>query len=1244
MIEREQIKEKLKNIQEPILNHHLMRLDDDYFEQFDLSEIEQHLNLILSLNSEKLCDLIIQPKDKKVYYLTIIGFDFPGLFSIISGLLTLYNLNIQTGKIFTYKRCTQSFSNDDADYYIKRKKIIDWLEIINNNEEELDEQFRANYVYELNNYLLLVQKRKYNEVRKQLQKRIANFLFQFKEKEQLKLMPIKIEIENEDNWTILHITGEDTPAFLFSLSNALAIKGISIHKIYINTIDNKVNDILFITDRYERPITNTDYLNNLKIAVSLIKQFTLLLPFASDPSLAIEHFEQLIDAVLLNKTQSFNLLDINNEIFLTTLAKLVGSSNYLWEEFIRLQYENFLPILKRINELKKIKTKKEIEIELEKLLAEKDTLVEKMKVINSYKDKELFRIDLAHLIYHTKTFIEFSEALTNLAEVIISKSIEIIYNDLKKIYGEPKIINTESKSNCCKFGIFGLGKFGGIELGYASDIEIVLIYEDIGFTDNTENSISNPEFFILIIQNLVKYIEAKQTGIFQIDLRLRPYGNKGPLASSFNKWYEYYLTAKSFDYEKQSLIKLRPICGDNEFLNRVMQAREEILFSDKPISFENTIELRRKQIEMLVKPDEINVKFSEGGLNDVEYSIQFLQLLYGSKYKELRTQNILKALDKLLEFNIITPTAYEKLYNAYTFLRRLINALRMVKGNANDLVIPPVNSDEFTFLARRMGYVTKNNISPETQLKEDLDNVLKTGRTFFEKKFIEKKDKVFEETGMTEIIVFDVCDKENIKKTLTEYKFNDIEKVHNTIIEIKKIISDKKTLASVLVLAKKYIINSPDPDKVIIYFEKYLKNIKEPELFLKQIIYHPLYLELIIYIFGYSEYLSNILVIEPDLIYHISNEDILFTGKTYQHYFKELDDLLKNVNEFEEKIDIIRRFKNREIMRIGLRDIYLNIKLEKIVKEISELVDAIVNHIYNLIVLHKFENDFYNDFIIIALGKLGGKELNYSSDIDLVFVFANSTDDENKLKKINSFIDNFIKIITASSQYGQLFRVDTRLRPYGNFGSLFGSFNYYLDYYNSKAAGWELLAWLKARTIAGNKATGKQLIDKIHKIALLPENQKKIFDDIIKMRKEITKKLLRENIIDEEVKLGPGGIRSIEFIVQYYQILNGSKYRILLNGNILFALFQLRHYKILSDDDYNTLKNAYIFLRTIEHRIQMFALQQKHILPEDKTELIKLARRIGFIDRLEQTAYQQFIEEYQKQTDIVNQMFAKIFN
>src|SRR5262249_37240551 len=237
-------------------------------------------------------------------------------------------------------------------------------------------------------------------------------------------------------------------------------------------------------------------------------------------------------------------------------------------------------------------------------------------------------------------------------------------------------------------------KFGGREMGYASDIELLLVYEGQGQTSGTD-SISNGEFFDRLVQHLSQFIEAKQGGIFQIDMRLRPHGSAGTLASSLGNIREYYCSGAHADpFERQALIKLRGVAGNKTLARAVEDHRDGFVYSAEPWDVQRALHLRARQIRELVEPGKISVKYSPGGIIDIEYAAQYLQIIHGARNPGLATPSTLVALDALRSIRILREDEHLNLRDAYVFLRQLQDSLRMVRGYSRDIVLPDQESEE----------------------------------------------------------------------------------------------------------------------------------------------------------------------------------------------------------------------------------------------------------------------------------------------------------------------------------------------------------------------------------------------------------------------------------------------------------------------------------------------------------------------------------------------------------------------
>src|SRR5262245_5377507 len=307
---------------------------------------------------------------------------------------------------------------------------------------------------------------------------------------------------------------------------------------------------------------------------------------------------------------------------------------------------------------------------------------------------------------------DFSQALTELAEVVIDEAARICAEHLG---GAPY-----------PYTVCGLGKFGGCEMGYASDLELLFVHEGEGSTP----------FFESLVRQVLSFIESRSKGIFHIDLRLRPYGEKGALSTLFSQFAKYYSTdGAAAPFERQALIKLRWVAGDEALGRRVEAQRNAFTYSGVPWDWEDALHLRKRQIKELVKRGQTNVKYGPGGIVDIEYAVQYLQILNGKDHPEVRVPNTLAALDRLRQLQIVREADYEVLDRAYLFLRNLIDALRIVRGDASDLVLPEESSEEFKSLARRLGYRDQDRNKSAARLANDIRAAMKEVNEYFITRF-----------------------------------------------------------------------------------------------------------------------------------------------------------------------------------------------------------------------------------------------------------------------------------------------------------------------------------------------------------------------------------------------------------------------------------------------------------------------------------------------------------------------------
>ena len=515
------------------------------------------------------------------------------------------------------------------------------------------------------------------------------------------MAPVAIEIDtaSDAEATLLTIAGVDERGFLFEFANALAMLQVSIRRAEVRTEGSASHDTFWVTTRDGSKLEDPARLEELRVVAVLIRQFTQLLPLAPDPGQALRQFGALARSMLAFRERRGAIAALADERVLETLAAALGVSRYLWEDFLRLQHENLFPVLTDRPTLDVGKPPDQLREELS--AASPDGGPPDIAALNAFKDRELFRIDLRHISGRTD-FVDFSHELSDLAEVVVGEAAALTERELWARHGAPRLTSGAP----CRWSIAALGKFGGREIGFASDLELLTVYEGPGMTDGDE-PVPNAAYFEDFVRGVRDAIQAPREGIFELDLRLRPHGDSGSLASSIDQCRSYYSKrGEARQFERMALVRLRRFAGDVGLGRTIEALRDAFVYSGAPLDIAELLHMRERQANELVAAGERNAKHSSGGLVDIEYYVQTLQILAGATEPSVRAPNTIAAIAALAVTGHVGYQDAAKLPEAYSFLRRLIGALRVVRGNARDLTIPPAGSREFEYLSRRLFYET----------------------------------------------------------------------------------------------------------------------------------------------------------------------------------------------------------------------------------------------------------------------------------------------------------------------------------------------------------------------------------------------------------------------------------------------------------------------------------------------------------------------------------------------------------
>ncbi len=486
----------------------------------------------------------------------------------------------------------------------------------------------------------------------------------------------------------------------------------------------------------------------------------------------------------------------------------------------------------------------------------------------------------------------------------------------------------------------------------------------------------------------------------------------------------------------------------------------------------------------------------------------------------------------------------------------------------------------------------------------------------------------------------------------------------------------RRQLAEILPLLLDSVARTADPDQALNHWERLLDNVTRSS-FLDYLRASPRMLELVCTIFGNSDSLAFTMIRDPMLVYWLAEEHVLLKPPTRAGMEQSLRKSLGHLTMKELKLDLLRRFRRREMLRIGVRDLLRLADVRETTASLSDLAGVLIQAAYDVVnaelrrqygvPMHKTRQGRWVEtgFAVMGMGKLGGHELNYSSDVDLIFVYA-SHDGETKTPRGRSGdtpaavgISNeeyfeilsreLTKALTEQTREGYVFRVDLRLRAEGSVGQLARSLDDYRQYYRTRGQVWERLALLKAWPVAGSGDVGRAFLTLVKPFVLGTGTAMDLDAALIVVRDvRAVKELIDAKMADRgheqrNVKLGTGGIREIEFLVQTVQVLAGKRMPALLDRSTLGALDRFVRRALLSKRERDELTSAYLFLRDVEHKLQMVHDLQTHALPVSGEELERCAIRMGYECEDRATGVERFRTDRARYMEVVNRLFRSLF-
>lgn len=488
----------------------------------------------------------------------------------------------------------------------------------------------------------------------------------------------------------------------------------------------------------------------------------------------------------------------------------------------------------------------------------------------------------------------------------------------------------------------------------------------------------------------------------------------------------------------------------------------------------------------------------------------------------------------------------------------------------------------------------------------------------------------------------------------------------------------RRRLADILPMLMESLSKTADPDQALNHWERMLGTVSRTS-FLDYLRTWPRMLDLLCVIFGNSDALTFTLLRDPTLVYWLAEEQVLSRRPTRKGMEDRLRKSLGHLTSKEVKLDALRRFRRREMLRIGVRDLLRLAPVSETTGALSDLASLLIHAAYQIVdedlkrlygvPMHQNRRRRWVEtgFTVIGMGKLGGHELNYSSDVDLLYIYE-SDDGETRVQGrknaetpagVGISNEEYFEILsreltralTEPTREGYVFRVDLRLRAEGSVGQLARSLTSYQRYYLARGQVWERLALLKAAPVAGSVELGKAFVKAVRPFIFGSAKQpldlaeaSVVVEEVRAVKDMIDGKMVGRGHEHRNVKLGTGGIREIEFFAQTLQVLAGKQLPAVVDRSTLGALERFARWKLISAQEQEDLTVAYVFLRDVEHKLQMVHDLQTHSLPAEGHELERCAIRMGYGRDDRTMAMERFLVDHHRYTTVVHRIFQSLFS
>ena len=883
---------------------------------------------------------------------------------------------------------------------------------------------------------------------------------------------------------------------------------------------------------------------------------------------------------------------------LDILMQILGTSPFLSEILIR-NPEYLYWLRQRLDAAPPDRV--DYETELDRLVDNAETVEQQVNVLKRFQRREMLRVAARDLfgMLNRESLTTTTTQLSNLADTIVDRTLRIVAAEAAGRQGPLP----------GRFAVIGMGKLGGGDLNYSSDIDLIYVYdasaEEAGAAHGRYQKLGRRLTSLLSDHTAEGYL-------YRVDMRLRPMGGGGNLVYSLKQSAQYYESLGE-TFERFAMLKARPIAGDLELGRRFVDMVTPFVYR-KYLDHAAIEELARYKARADREHGrhgdlDLNIKEGRGGIREVELFAQVFQLIYGGDQPDLRTGHTLTALDQLGAHDFIDSRVQEDLSTAYIFLRNIEHGLQAAEGQQTHSL--SASARGLRALARRLGFdeiETLNGV---------LDRHRERVHAIYANLF---HDETGEEglagRGLFRLLAGEIDDDEG-RARLAAAGVDNPDGALQAIRQLDAAPSQGRSSSRNLLANLLASILSSDsrlsaPGQVLIRLEKVVARGGAPAALYRTLLEDDELRRRLLIGLDAGELFAARLAAYPELL------DFLPAVELDKDAFRTavmaaFDEVVANGSDLRSRFDPFRRVKAIEEFKV-LAEWLTGRRLPPLNDKLSLVADCAIRAAAQAVTREQPPSPEAADpeagWTVFALGKLGSRELTVHSDLDLVFVYAGETTDADRFQRHQKFVRVIYDLLSKTTDAGSAYEIDTRLRPEGKMGALAIPFPAFQRYLRERAETWERMAWTRCRHVGGDAALAAQVRETIDGFVYGPWSSD-IPSYARHVRSRIENELAREAAGDHlDLKRGRGGLADIDFLLQVLQIREGAARHGFRVAGTRWLLATLPETAFLRAAEADALRNAYWFLRELETVLRIHTDTGGGAISTDPAELEPLARRL----------------------------------